>query len=104
MAARWPRSLPPLTPEQKRIADDFMNHWHTVLPRKFAAIERFNHGYPVQHAPASFTRTLEIGAGIGEHLHHERLTPEQMRHYCRSRTGVSFPSWSLPSGATLSSG
>ena len=80
-APKWPKTFPPLTAEQRRISDDFMKHWHEVLPRRFGRIERFNHGYVVRHAPADFRRTLEIGAGLGEHLEHERLTPEQAREY-----------------------
>ncbi len=69
----WPKTFPPLTAEQERIRDDFMRHWHEVLPRRYGAIERFNHGFPATTAAAGI-RTLEIGAGLGEHLHHE--TPE----------------------------
>ncbi len=79
--SHWPKTFPPLTPEQKVISDDFMKHWHEVLPRKFGIIDRFNHRYPVRTAPAQFTRTLEIGAGIGEHLCYEQLTGEQKRNY-----------------------
>ena len=78
---KWPKTFPPLTDEQKRISDDFMKHWHEVLPRRFGRIENFNHGYPVRHAPAGFRRTLEIGAGLGEHLEHENLTVDQEREY-----------------------
>jgi SAM-dependent methyltransferase len=77
----WPKTFPPLSPEQERIRDDFMKHWHEVLPRKFGVIDRFNHGYCVRHAPPEFTRTLEVGAGIGEHIEYETLTPEQERNY-----------------------
>ena len=80
-ASKWPKTFPPLTPEQKRISDDFMQYWHEVLPKKFGLIEKFNHGYPVRHAPANFRRTLEIGAGLGEHLVFEKLTPEQEANY-----------------------
>jgi SAM-dependent methyltransferase len=79
--ARWPKTFPPLTAEQQRISNDFMKHWHEVLPQRFGLIERFNHGYPVRHAPAHFRRTLEIGAGLGEHLHYEKLTPAQEENY-----------------------
>jgi ubiquinone/menaquinone biosynthesis C-methylase UbiE len=58
-----------------------MKYWHEVLPRKFGIIDRFNHGYPVWTAPADFECTLEIGAGIGEHLRYEKLTPEQEVNY-----------------------
>ncbi len=81
MPGTWPKTFPPLTPEQQRISDDFMKHWHEVLPNKFGVIDRFNHAYPVAHAPDEFRRTLEIGAGIGEHLKYENLTPEQEGEY-----------------------
>jgi SAM-dependent methyltransferase len=97
--ARWPKSFPPLTAEQQRISDDFMKHWHEVLPQRFGLIERFNHGYSVRHAPASFRRTLEIGAGLGEHLHYEKLTSAQeegyyaleLRENMRRQLGENFP-------------
>jgi ubiquinone/menaquinone biosynthesis C-methylase UbiE len=77
----WPKTIPPLTPEQRAISDDFMRHWHELLPRRYGVVESFNHGYSVQHAPRGFRRTLEIGAGIGAHLEVERLTPEQECEY-----------------------
>jgi SAM-dependent methyltransferase len=77
----WPKIIPPLNAEQKRISDDFMKYWHQVLPKKFGIIDDFNHGYAVRHAPESFRTTLEIGAGLGEHLAYERLTPEQEANY-----------------------
>ena len=79
--SHWPKTFPPLTAEQARISDDFIKHWHEVLPRRFGVIDRFNHGYPVKHAPASFLRTLEIGAGLAEHVLYEKLTPEQEANY-----------------------
>ena len=63
---KWPKTFPPLTAEQQRISDDFMKHWHEVLPAKFGIIETFNQGYAVKHAPAGFTRTLEIVDGALE--------------------------------------
>ena len=81
VTAKWPKTFPPLTAEQERIRDDFMHAWHEELPKKYGVIERFNHGYVVDHAPRDFVRTLEIGAGIGEHLAYERLTDEQRRNY-----------------------
>jgi ubiquinone/menaquinone biosynthesis C-methylase UbiE len=77
----WPKTFPPLTAERERIRDDFMKYWHEVLPRRYGLIDRFNHTYPVRTAPAGFMRTLEIGAGIGEHLEYETLTPEQEANY-----------------------
>ena len=73
--------LPPLTAEQRRISDDFMKYWHEVLPRKYGIIDDFNHNYAVKRAPAAFRSTLEIGAGLGEHLAYEKLTAEQEQNY-----------------------
>ena len=82
-AAKWPKVLPALTPEQRQRSDEFMKIWHVELagrPR-YGLIEKFNHTFPVQHSAPGFKTTLEIGAGLGEHLEYEKLTPEQERHY-----------------------
>jgi len=76
-SSSWPKVVPPLTEEQRRISDDFMKLWHEVLPKKFGIIEKFNHSFPVKYSRPDFKTTLEIGAGLGEHLHYEKLTPEQ---------------------------
>jgi SAM-dependent methyltransferase len=71
----WPKVLPPLSPEQQRISDDFFRHWHEVLPNKYRAIEQFNHSYPRRMLPdVADIRTLEIGAGTGGHIAHEDLS------------------------------
>jgi SAM-dependent methyltransferase len=70
--SKWPKSLPALTDEQKRIKDDWMMHWLTILPNRYRAIERFNHGYPAKHSRPG-GRVLEIGAGLGEHIDYENL-------------------------------
>lgn len=77
----WPKQTSPLTAEQKAISDDFMKYWHEVLPTRYGMVERFNHGYPVRHAPREFLTTLEIGAGLGEHLAYERLSQSQSCQY-----------------------
>ena len=79
--SKWPKKLPPLTPEQQRVSDDFMQHWHEIFARHYGFIDRFNHNYVVKRSPKDFRRTLEIGAGLGEHLEYEQLTPEQERNY-----------------------
>ena len=79
--AKWPKVFPPLTPEQQRINDDFMKQWHEVLPNRYAIVERFNHEFPVKHSRQGFVTTLEIGAGLGEHVNYEKLTPEQEKNY-----------------------
>lgn len=54
-----------------------MRHWHEVLPNRYSVIERFNHGYAARSA-INAGRTLEIGAGLGEHLAFE---PRQDEDY-----------------------
>jgi len=64
---RWPKELAPLSDEQEQIRDQFVRRWLEVLPGRYQAIERFNHGYPAATARPG-TRTLEIGAGVGARL------------------------------------
>jgi len=78
---KWPKVFPPLSQEQQAISDDFMRHWHEVLPKRYGTVDRFSHLYPVKNSPVNFQRTLEIGAGIGEHLAYEHLTPTQRQNY-----------------------
>ena len=80
-ADKWPKVLPPLTSEQKLVYDDFVKRWHEILPQRYGVVERFNHSFPVRYSRPGFRATLEIGAGLGEHLVHERLTPAQEAAY-----------------------
>jgi SAM-dependent methyltransferase len=79
--SKWPKVFPPLSPAQQKISDDFMHHWHTVLPKKYSIVDRFGHDYVVGTAPSDFVHTLEIGVGLGEHLAYENLSPTQERGY-----------------------
>jgi SAM-dependent methyltransferase len=85
----WPKVSPPLTEQQRQISDDWMRHWHEVLPNRYGAIEQFNHTYPLRHLPdqARF-RTIEIGAGVGGHLPFEDLT-RQDYHCVELRENMS---------------
>jgi len=58
-----------------------MAYWHEVLPHKYALADRFCHHYVLKRPSPGFRRTLEVGAGLGEHLRYEKLTPEQEREY-----------------------
>jgi SAM-dependent methyltransferase len=78
---RWPKQVPPLSPAQKAIADDFMSYWHTVLPERYGVIEKFNHSYPTRFLPQKERfRTLELGVGLGAHLPFEPL--ERQEYHC----------------------
>jgi len=82
---KWPKVLPPLTREQQRRNHEFMRLWHEELAgrSRYGLVERFNHTFPVRHSQPGFRTTLEIGAGLGEHLEYERLAPEQEAgYYC----------------------
>jgi SAM-dependent methyltransferase len=78
---KWPKVVPALTAEQQAVHDDFMRRWHEVLPRRYGLVERFNHSFPVRHSRPGFRATMEIGAGLGEHLSYEHLSAEQERNY-----------------------
>jgi hypothetical protein len=76
----WPKVLPILSDAQKAISDDFVKVWHETLPR-YGLVENFNHGWVAKTAPEDFETTLEIGAGLGEHLSYETLNEAQEKGY-----------------------
>jgi SAM-dependent methyltransferase len=78
---KWPKRFPPLAPERQRISDDFLKYWHEVLPKRYGFVDDFNQRYPVLNSPKDYVKTLEIGAGIGEHLEYEKLDAEQRSNY-----------------------
>ena len=81
LKSKWPKVLPLLTEEQKQISNQFMRIWHEELPKSFGLVERFNQNFPVINSTKDFKTTLEIGAGLGEHISYEKLTPEQASNY-----------------------
>ncbi len=66
----WPKQRPTLTDEQQSIMNDWYAFWLPTLASRYGAVSRFNHEYAAKSA-APGQRTLEIGAGTGEHLVHE---------------------------------
>ena len=77
---RWPKRPPRLTPQQEQAREAFMVTWHQVLPSRYAAVERFNHGYVSKLPITPGSTTLEIGAGLGAHSRFEDLTRQD--YYC----------------------
>ena len=73
LLTKWPKPVAQLTPEQERIRDDWMKHFHEQLSADYGAIPRFNHSYAARSAAAG-ARTLEIGAGLGEYLDYAPAT------------------------------
>lgn len=64
----WPKLPPDLTDAQRAAREKYMFLWHQELPRKYAVVESFNHGYIANLPRRCGLRTLEIGAGLGTHL------------------------------------
>jgi ubiquinone/menaquinone biosynthesis C-methylase UbiE len=77
----FPKKISKLTAEQKLIKDDFMEHWLKVLRKNYTILDRFNHKVVVNNKPKNFLKTLEIGAGLGEHLNYEKLNDNQKKNY-----------------------
>jgi len=71
----WPKHVPELTEEQRQIQDDWMRYYHERLPDDHARVVRFNHRYAARSAGPG--RTLDIGAGLGEHLRYEDLSSQE---------------------------
>jgi len=74
-APTWPKQVAQLTEKQRRIQDDWLRHYHERLPEQHGHIVRFNHRYAARSACSG--RTLEIGAGLGEHLRYEDLSAQE---------------------------
>ena len=75
-STRWPKPFPELTDEQLRIRDDFMKYWIEIYSEHYGAVAKFNHTYPLRSARPG-VRTLEIGAGLGEHLEFEDASQQE---------------------------
>jgi SAM-dependent methyltransferase len=73
----WPKSAPILTERQQLIREDFYHVWLDQLPKRYGLVEAFNHRYPLRHKPQGQLRTLDIGAGRGEHLEYESLGDQE---------------------------
>jgi SAM-dependent methyltransferase len=52
-----------------------MRYYHERLPEEHGWIARFNHEYAARSAAPG--RTLDIGAGLGEHLRYEDLSAQE---------------------------
>jgi SAM-dependent methyltransferase len=82
----WPKIIPEFTNIQQTVRDEWMKYWHEVLPNRYGVIEMFNQKYPLRYwnnyrksdsACRGVPATLEIGAGLGEHIRYEDLTRQK---------------------------
>jgi SAM-dependent methyltransferase len=73
--SKWPKDPPALSEEQARYKFEFLKLWHEILPKKYTLVERFNQECDtvLKVGVKPGIKTLEIGAGLGEHLAHENL-------------------------------
>lgn len=77
----WPKQVSSLGPEEKKICDEFMADWHKKLGGPLRLMNYFNHSFVVKHSPPAWHRTLDLGAGLGEHLLFEKNSSVQIRNY-----------------------
>ncbi|MEO5969571.1 MAG: class I SAM-dependent methyltransferase [Bdellovibrionia bacterium] len=75
----YPKKPPPLSPEQVVAREQFMMLWQREIP-KYGVLDRFNQGFTASLPISPGCKTLEIGAGLGEHLRYENL--EIQDYYC----------------------
>jgi len=79
------------------VRDQFMNEWLDELPQKYGLVERFNHTYPLRSVRAGQQyRTLDIGAGRGEHIGYEDLRQQdyyalELRQSLADKIKAKFP-------------
>jgi len=77
----WPKVIPPIDEQTKRICDEFMEAWHKKLGGRLGFIDRFNHSFVIRNSPSDWKRTLDLGAGLGEHFAKEALPDEKIENY-----------------------
>jgi SAM-dependent methyltransferase len=87
----WPKQIPVLSKNQQRIQDDWQQYWLDYSAKKYSGLIDFGHKYVVKHSPKEFIRTLDVGAGLGEHLHYECLNRKQTLgyHALEYRSGIA---------------
>ena len=56
----FPKKIPELTSEQKKIKEDFMEHWLKILRKKYLIIDKFNHNVVYKNRPKKFLKTFRI--------------------------------------------
>ncbi len=73
---KWPKRRPELTAEQSAILEDWYPYWLEKMGKGYSSIVRFNNLYAARSG-APGLKTLEIGAGTGDHLLYEKAADEQ---------------------------
>lgn len=76
---KFPKNIPQLNNNDKKIHDEFVKYWLKELNKKrYNLIENFNHQYSIKYLlKNNFKKninTLELGSGIGSHLDYEDVS------------------------------
>lgn len=93
----FPKTIPPLSPEEQQISNEFMDVWLESLANNYGIVERFNHGYPLRQLDATQRyKTLDLGAGRGEHIRYENLANQdyyalELRQNLVDRIQADYP-------------
>lgn len=75
---QWPKTVQPLTEEQKAISDDFIKYCQEVFHQQWSMLDQFNSTYLTRYMRITDgMRTLEVGAGNGDHLQYEDLDRQE---------------------------
>jgi SAM-dependent methyltransferase len=69
---KWPKKHIVLSDEQFKIIEDWMPFWLKIYASKYNFIEKFNNTFVQKRSKNITGKTLEIGAGLGEHLNYEK--------------------------------
>ena len=77
----WPKQVPVIGSREQEICDEFMADWHRRLGGSLRFMDRFNHSFVVRNSQKNWERTLDLGAGLGEHFLFEQIPPAKMRNY-----------------------
>jgi ubiquinone/menaquinone biosynthesis C-methylase UbiE len=112
--SQWPKQLRDLSTEQLEIRDDYMAYFYEhVYTARFGALQKFNHTYAARTAGPSL-RTLDVGAGLGEHLEFEdgrqgdyvalELRPEMAAQLQRKYPYVTTVNGNVEQGLQLEAG
>jgi len=77
----WPKKVAELNERQLEAREGFMRGWLELLPNKYGVVEKFNQGWVAKlPLPTQKIKTLEIGAGLGEHASWEDLSNQDYYH------------------------
>lgn len=75
--SEWPKKVPTLTTEQQVIKQDWIKYWLSTYGKKLSFVEKFNHSYAMNKGFYPNCKTLEIGAGLGDHLKYENFNLQE---------------------------